>query len=217
MFDLLKDTIEYRQLGWNMATFSGLGTIGFTVWQMTALVHQYHNIKTGESVSVSWHTYFTADFMAFLVYGVYAGSITMTLNAFLGFGHLLVLWGLRVKNFSMLERLLLPTIVLFPIVMYFSRTHSIDLGFVEFSERQFVFLIFSCGTLIALGQQPWEMWKSKSCGDFSFNLLISYTASTGFWLVFAFVGTDDIVLRLLTSVGTVEMSLCCFLWHKFKT
>ncbi|MEL6804977.1 MAG: hypothetical protein AAFO91_14475, partial [Bacteroidota bacterium] len=216
VFDFLQSTIEYRQLGWNIATISALSTIAFTCWQMTALVDQYQTIKTGESVSVSWNTFFGADFMAFIIYGIYAASIAMTFNALLGFGHLLVLWGLlQVKTLTMREWLLLPSIVILPVLMYYSRTHMIDLWFVELTERQLLFLVFSLGTLIALGLQPWEMYRNKSRGDFSFNVLISYTASTGFWIGFAYFATDDLVLRFLVTVGGIEMIICCYLWYKY--
>lgn len=216
MFELLKYSIEYQNLGWNVATVSAFGTIGFTCWQLSTLWHQYRNIQTGEAVSIGWHTYFGADFMAFIVYGLYAASIAMTFNALLGFGHLLVLWGLRVKTFTVWEKLLLPSIVVFPLLMYCSRTYTIDLGFMELTERQLLFLVYSIGTLIALGLQPLEMYRKKSRGDVSFPLLLSYTASTGFWVMFAFFGANDPVLKFLTVTAGILLCTSLGLWFRYQ-
>lgn len=227
LYTALIHTIEYEKRGLNAATIGAVGTIAFTCIQLWALWDQFKNIKTGKSVSVTWHTYFTADFLAFLIYGSYAMSIAMTFNALLGFGHLLVLWGLlRVKQFSVRERLLLPIIVIFPVLMYFSRTYSIDFGEVnlwwtgtfqlKLTERELLFLLVSLGTIFALAQQPWEMYQNKSRGDVGYNLLASYTASTGFWICYAFFGANDPVLKFLTVSAGALLVLSMCLWYKYK-
>ena len=216
MLDWIEFTKEYENWGFNIATLSALGTFFFTTWQLLALFKQYRNLKTGVSVSVVWNTYFAANFFAFIFYAYDARSVAMGFNAMLGFGHLLVVWGLwKVMAFTWFQKAFLVTLVLQPLFMWLTPLDIVDLGLVEVTWRQVLFWFYSLGTIFAFYMMPYAMKQAGERGDLSFGLLVSYVFSTGFWWLFAvFAVADPVLIFLTTSAGAI-ICYTFYLWSKF--
>ncbi len=207
MLDILGGTYEWQNWGWNALTIGSLGTIVFTFVQGWGLWKQKQaiwNAESGESVSVSWFSYFTFFFIAFLFYGIHIASVAVIMNGLLAILHVPILVGLwRFKGFTRYEKIqLVPFAGMVP-----------AMALLPWKDE--LFLIFSFGTLYSLGTQPWELWKTKKTGVVEIRLVGVYFLATFFWVIYSFA-VGEWVLRITTPTSLILLGLTSVLWFKYR-
>src|SRR3989344_8841053 len=87
MEEVLRETLEIQNWGYNLLTLSFIATVFFTVLQAWGLWKQNRKIRrerSGTSVSVISFGYFGSYFFALLAYGVHLKSIAIVFNGLLG-------------------------------------------------------------------------------------------------------------------------------------
>lgn len=207
MIDIIRQSIEYQNWGWNALIISSVATIIFTVIEGWGLWKQRNSIseaESGESVSVSWHTYFTLMFVAFSIFGVHIKSIAIVFNGFLGLGHSLILLGLwRHKSFTQAEKWLGISFVAIPLAMLI------------LPWKNWVYLLMSFGSLFALAMQPWEIWKNKNAGVVDIRLIGTYFLATFFWVVYSFK-VGNWALKVITPSALLILGSASMLWFIYR-
>jgi len=200
-------TVEWQNWGLNALTIGSLGTIAFTFvewWGLWKQKQAIWNEKSGESVSVSWFSYGTFFFAAFLFYGVHIASVAVIINSLLAIIHIPILVGLwKFKGFSRHEKV--QFVLLAGMVP--------AMAFLPWKDE--LFLIISFGTLYSFGTQPWELWKTKKAGVVEIRLIGVYFLSTLFWVVYAFA-IGEWVLEIITPIVLIILGLTSVLWFKYR-
>lgn len=214
MIDILKNTIEYQNFGWNLLTFSAIATIIFTIALFrVGLLNQLktvlqEGIKTGsagKSVSVSWNTYFVFLYAVILLYGFHIKSLAVIFNGILlALGHLAVLLSLyRYKKIILYEKYLILLFVFLPLVMIMSPL------------KAWVYFFSQIGGVIMVIFQPIEIWKNRDIGNIDKRFIVAYLVNVSFWLIYAFA-IKDWAIGSVTAAYTVLYIITLGLCYRFK-
>ncbi len=209
MENLIRETIEYQNWGWNMATVSFFATLFFTLWQGLSLLQQnstIRNKRSGEALSVSFFAYSGSYFFAFLVYGLTKHSIAMTFNGLLGMPYIPILFALhRYKGFESADwfailffPLMVPTIIL-----------------LEESGRDLFVLCGLFFILIPLIGQTWGMYKTKNVGAVEPKFLKAFMASGIFWFAYGLSGGGWIFV-VFNPISFVVLGTALTLYHRYN-
>ncbi len=208
MYEFVRSTVEYQNWGWNAVVVGSFGAIIFTFIEGWGLWKQNQAIwrgKSGESVSVSWFSYFLFALAAFFFYGIHIHGIAAMFNGVaLTLVHIPILLGLwKYKGFAKWEK-----------VQFFCLALMVPaMAFLPWKNE--VFTIVSVGIIYSLATQPLELWKTKKTGAVEIKLLVVYTLSTAFWVIYAFA-INEWVLEILTSVNLFLLGLATLLWFKYR-
>ena len=204
--DLFKSTIEYRSWGANVATYSFLGTMLFSLLQGWALFAQNGTIRrkrSGESIAVIYFVYGFCYFAAFFVYGVAKMSIAMAVNGLLFVPYLPILTALeRWKGFSRADWLsLLAFSLMIP---------AIEL--LKGDMRDVFVLLGLFGCLVPGIFQFMELLRTKSPGAIDPRFIVAFMFSCIFWFIFGlmtgnwiFVAFNPVSFFLLGSTLVVYL------------
>lgn len=210
MENLILETIEYQNWGFNMATFSFFATLFFTVWQGISLFQQGATIRkkrSGESLSVIFFAYCGSYFFAFLIYGITKHSVAMTFNGLLGIPYIPILMGLhKYKGFTAsdwMSVLIFPLMI--PIVLI-----------LEESRRDLFILTGLFYILVPLVFQTWGMYKTKSVGAVEPKFLKAFMASGVFWFIYGLSGGGWIFV-VFNPISITVLGTALFLYHRYNT
>lgn len=200
--------MELTQFGWNAVTISFLGTALFTLVESWGLWHQNKAIwkqKSGQSVSITWFSFFTATVVVVFVYGITINSIALIFNGLLlTLFHLPVLVGLwKFKGFNKAEKLLGVGLLVALAVMLATPI------------KDWFFLIFSFGLIASSVMQPIEIWRNKDAGVLEIKLLVSYLVSMSFWLVYSYA-IRDWVLQIVAPLYLAVIVLTVAFWFRYR-
>jgi len=203
----LKETVEYRNWGLNLLTFSAIATFLFSVLQGWGIFKQLQLIRekrSGESVSVTLYSYWFFYFVSFSIYGAGAKSLAMLANSFLWLPCLLVLAGLiKYKQIKITEKIGFLFFCLMPILMFFA------------PNRDNLFTVYLFGILIFMGFQPFEIWQKKKSESVSPQFLITFFLTGVFWFFYA-LAINSWPLIIFNPLACAVICLTFVLWLKYK-
>ncbi|OHA10443.1 MAG: hypothetical protein A3H69_05415 [Candidatus Sungbacteria bacterium RIFCSPLOWO2_02_FULL_47_9] len=202
----VRTTVEYKGWGLNLLTVSFLATVFFNVLEAMSCMKQAGAIaaqKSRMSVSANMMAYFAVFHAVIGVYGVYANSLVAICSGGLTFFYLPILRAMKnIGGFTRAEKrtmfifsLLLPAVIFLP-------------WKTQISAVTFV------GASFAFSQLPWQIWKEKSRGVVQMKLVLVYTASTMFWLFYAYTG-GDMLFKTLTPVNLALCFATIVLWLEY--
>jgi len=200
--------VEIQQFGLNVVTIGFVGTVIFALVEAWGLWEQNKTIwasRAGESVSVTWLTYFFAASCAYVVYGISTREIAPAFSGFVaGVLHIPILVGLwKYKGFKRWEK------VLFSLFM-FSLASMMLMPF-----KDWFFLVFAFGTIISLVMQPIEIIQNRNSGQVEIRLLLAYLGSTFFWTVYAYAA-HDWVLEIVAPGQFVTLAVTAIIWFVYR-
>lgn len=199
--------MELQQLGLNAVTVGALGVIFFAFVQAWGLWQQKKTIwknQSGQSISVTWLSYFTCLDVVVFIYGWSINSIAMMVNGGLIFLYVLIMIGLwKFKGFSKLEKFLGICLLIVIVVTIF------------IPAKDWMFLIVSFGSILSLIMQPYEIWKNKNSGVVEIKLIIVYLISTTFWIIYGYT-INDWVLKIICPSYFVIFSITVCFWFIYR-
>ena len=201
--DLLKQSHEWQHWGLNVATFSSVSITVLALFEAWGLRNQIRTIwkeESGESVSVLLFSYRTGYYSLFLPFGIYAGSIVISLNSLLAIFCAVIVYGLsKYKSWTLYEKVIAGVAPLMPIAMILLPWK--DAMYVGFS-------------MVLLGTALWqvvELYRAKSPGALDIRLLSIYVFASFVWLVFAYV-VGNVGLMITTPIAFSTMLATALLW-----
>ena len=207
MRELLARTIEFQNWGMNVLTFSFLATLFFNAFQFWGFYKQNQTIwrnRSGLSVSLLLFSYYTAFFLAFLVYGLQNASIAIITGGISGFMCLPIFIGLyKFKDTQIWEKVVAFSLFLIiPIMAVTSRKDAL------------LSVLLGVAGLFLLHQLH-EIWATKKSGSVDPRMISVFVASTMFWTVYS-VSIGNLVLGIFNPFACVIYSTILFLWFKYR-
>ncbi|MFA6355344.1 MAG: hypothetical protein WCW65_02890 [Candidatus Paceibacterota bacterium] len=168
---------ELEGFGINFPTLIFSITLFFTILQVIALIKQNRKIvrnKSGDSVSFPFFSFYAFAGIALIFYGLYASSLALTLNGFLGFIMFLISINLlKFKKITTKEKLIgASSLIVVPMMIFLPQK---DL------------LLFISGLIIQffIFIQIIELWKSPDSGSVHPEQAIVSIFSGAFWLIYS--------------------------------
>lgn len=201
-------TLEYTHWGMNASTIGFVGTLIFTLVEGWGLYKQNGSIwnnDSGSSVSIAMFSYLTFFMFAFGIYGYFCKSITIIINGFvLGILHLPIICGLwKFKGFTHTEiYIFLISILMVPVMI-----------FLPWKDSCYI-LIGICASASGIFQ-AWEIYANRDAGVVDIRLILSYTASAIFWIIYA-TATDQVPLQLMVWLSLIILLTIIVLWYKYR-
>lgn len=200
--------VELQNFGWNLHTFSFLGTTLFALLGAWGLKDQIKGIwgkQSAEAVSAMWFIIFAGMFSSFLVYGVEEDRLALILQGITRVPLIaIVLIGVgKFQGFTRKERLALLAML-------------VAVGYQTVSEhKEIVFLGLSYLGIASSTLQPWKIWKAKTVGVVSIRLLVVYNFSVVFWTIYGVVFKDTPII-LMAVPYVIVYSTTIALWLRFR-
>lgn len=200
--------VEIQEFGLNAVTVGFLGTIIFTLVQAWGLRQQSVTIwkrRSGASVSVTYFAYSTAHFTTTMIYGVSQDSIALIFNGLLLAVMLVpIIFGLwKFKRWSLLEKGLVACFLTFPVIVAVA------------PAKDWLFLLFSFGTLASCATQPLEIWRNKDSGAVEIRFVLTFLASTIFWLIYGFAIGDWVLEIIIPGFVSIHVATLV-LWYRYR-
>jgi uncharacterized protein with PQ loop repeat len=203
----MADFTEITGFGMNMLTLSFGATMFFTVFQAIGFLKQNRKIikrRSGESVSISFYSFFGFSALAVTVFGLSKQSLALSINGLLGILSLIITINLlRFKKISKKERVIVMFSTLALPVMIFS------------PNKDIIFLILGLIIAVALTTQIAEIWRNKNSGSYHpFQIFVGIT-SCSFWLVYAII-TGIGVMQITNTLFVLLHFILLFFYFKFR-
>jgi uncharacterized protein with PQ loop repeat len=199
--------VELQNFGLNMLTITFLATLVFTVSQGVALIRQNKTIvknRSGESVNFIFFAYYGFSAIAVIIYGLGKNSLALTINGFLGFIALVIIFNLlRFKPIKLQEKIIgFSSAIVLPLIIFVP-------------QRDLLFLIFGSIVGVTVLVQILEIWKNQSSGSVHPDQIIVSVISAVFWLSYAII-LDIWPMEIINSLGLILWALLYFSYWKFK-
>ncbi|MCX6797698.1 MAG: hypothetical protein NTX66_00550 [Candidatus Falkowbacteria bacterium] len=208
LFEIIKSTIEYKNIGWNVITLSFLATIPLTMFQIRAAIKQNRIIwksKSSESWTLTLFAYLCFYFLSFIFYGLNLGSIAFFLSGLPGFFYIPIMIGVwKYKKRSSMDCLASVSLSLIIPLMAFSN-----------SKGLFMLIMFGVGAM-AMITQAYKMIRNDNYKDVEPEFLISFLVSSVFWLIYS-ISTTAWAIVISSSLSLLFLSVMLvlyFRWHK---
>lgn len=211
MFDIIKQTVEYQDWGFNGLSAGVVGVLVFWCFQTWGLYKQGNKIRDGvvksgkeSALSVHWIGYLAGFMLVNLPYGIHMKSALLVFSPAISFVFLArVLWNIySLYGFTrdeviglVLYSLMIPLMILLP-------------------WMDIMYLVFSLGTAVALTTQPWKMFKEKSADGIEIRMLLTYLAMIVFWCIYAFA-IESLALMILNPIVMIITVITILLWVKY--
>ncbi|MDP3974998.1 MAG: PQ-loop domain-containing transporter [Candidatus Jorgensenbacteria bacterium] len=210
MFDwiveTLRETVEWKEWGWNMSTFGAMGALATSSLQGMGLWKQGRRIwrdRAAPTISLALFWYSMWYFFAFLVYGIQGKSATMVLASSLAFIHLPIVIGVmrygRVSRYERWSLYVLPFMVPLMVVA----------GLQGFREE--LFFGYLLGIIGFLVPQVYRAWKSPSPKDLDPFFIVAFLLTSVFWFIYAFVA-DSWALKIFNPLAFIFWCIMLALW-----
>lgn len=199
--------VEIKGFGMNMLTLSFGATMFFTVFQAIGALKQNQKIiktRSGESVSVSFYSFFGFSALATTIFGLSEQSLALSINGLVGILSLIITINiLKFKKISKKERVVVMLSTLALPVMIFS------------PNKDIIFLILGLIIAVALTVQIAEIWRNKNSGSYDpFQVFVGIT-SCSFWLVYAII-TGIGVMQITNTLFVLLHFVLLFFYFKFR-
>jgi len=199
--------IEISNFGINTLTFVFIVTILLTLFQGRALIKQNIRIvrnESGDSVNFVFISYYTFTALAIIAYGIEVKSLALTINGFLGFLALIIIFNLlRFKKISLREKVFgFGSAIVLPLII-----------FVQVKEP--LILIFGLAFGVALLFQIIEIWQNRNSGSVDPNLIGVSLFSCFFWFVYALI-MGIWPMEVINFVGLLLWLILLISYLKFK-
>ncbi len=218
MFDILKQTIEWRSWGWNPVTLTFLLTILFTLIDGWGYKKQGETIwKNRSAESVSAITFFYEAFLcySYAIYAVFVGSMAILFNGLiLGYSIIPIFHGMfKFKRLRKGEKICCALFSLMIPAMFF------------LPWKGEMFFVFMLAGLTALVAQPLEIWRNKNAGDVDIRSMIVFTLGVFFWASYGFfVGRSSeahsaevgLILGIVNSIAFLLYGSIVLLWFAYR-
>lgn len=181
-------SVEYRNWGWNLLTFTTIATFFFAVLQASMTFRQGLRIRTlrnGISVSVAFFGFRLWTFASILIYGWYASSLAILANGF--------------------AQTTAQAYVMLQLIRYKKDASAMDWRIAKWCALLLPFMIISGGSplliavimltsLFPLVQQNYELFKSPTRGALSGSLIAALNAASFFWTMYGLLIWDFAVI-----------------------
>jgi uncharacterized protein with PQ loop repeat len=170
--------IEFVDFGFNPGTIGFIGAITLAILGGVGQYHQLMKIRkgeTGKGVSTLWTLSFAAMFSGIMLYSIEKRSLGLLFTCLVRVSlYAPILWSLWKYNhgFSRLERFLG--------IAYFGALIITAMQ----SHRFEMFIVFNWVGIATTLTQPLKWFREKAVGVFSVRMLVMYTLSVVFWLVY---------------------------------
>jgi len=200
--------IEIQQFGWNLITLTFgiiLITTAVGVWGMTKQTWTIWSRRSGRSVSVILFSYATVYMSAGIIYGFQIGSLALVCDlpwVILTVVALAGLWWY--KGFRWYEYVL-ATLFCGAVVAMFMLPY-----------REWFYLAFCIGNVVALATQPWEMAREGTRGSVDRRFLWALLFTCAVWVVYGFAIGDLIVPLSNVAYGLIVI-VTIILWDRLPT
>ena len=198
---------EISDFGLNALTFVFIVTLILTTSQGHALIKQNKEIinqEAGDSVNFVFYCYYAFTSLAIIIYGLGQHSLALTVNGFLGFIALAIIYNLlRFKKISLKEK-----------IIGFSFSVSIPLiAFV--SQKDWLVLFFGLAFGFVILKQIITIWNKKKTGAFHPEQIFTSIASAFFWSIYALI-MGIWPLEVINFLGLLLWLILLFTYLKFK-
>lgn len=207
ILDFLRSTVEWKNWGMNILTFSSIGAIIITMFQAWSFIKQSRTIwnkRSGDSVSMMMFGYALFHLMAFTVYGFAERGITIIINGLLFLCVIPIVIGLfKFKRITRAERHCVTAFGMLPAVMFFIPYKQI-----------FLLCLLTC-LLVAFAFPAYEIWRNKDAGVVEVRVTIASMTANMFWGVYAFM-VGDVPLMIFNPLSFMLMVSTLLLWIKYK-
>ncbi|MHB8903867.1 MAG: SemiSWEET family transporter [Patescibacteria group bacterium] len=199
--------VEIQNFGFNMLTITFLATLVFTVSQGVALIRQNKTIvknRSGKSVNFIFFSYYGFSALAVIIYGLDRNSLALTINGFLGFIALAIIFNLlRFKPIKLKEKIVgFSSAIVLPLIIFVP-------------QRDLLFLIFGSIIGVTVIAQIMEIWKNQSSGSVHPDQIIVSVISALFWLGYAII-LNIWPMEIVNSIGLILWALLYFSYWKFR-
>jgi hypothetical protein len=200
--------MELQNIGLNAITIALIGTFFFTCIQFWGLQRQSKSIfknKSGASVSITFFYYGLCVFATTLLYGISKSSIALIWNGLLlTIAHIPIAVGLwKYKAFNKAEKVLVVVLALTIIADIF------------LPYKDWIYLAVLSFQVLAVAQQPIEMWWKKSAGVTEVRAFATHFVSALFWTIYAYA-TNDWILKLITPVILFLLGMNILFWWIYR-
>ena len=157
-----------------------------------------------ESVSLKMYIYLFFLFLSFLVYGLEIKSLLLIFNGMLFLSCIVVIYEIvKIRRLNSADRCFLLLCFMAIVMM------------ICFSFKDIFFLIFATGGVLVLFLQIYELYKEKTTGVVEIKLLIIYFITTLFFIYYAYVIKDRVVIYLGISTLIVLFLILCFWFYYY--
>lgn len=200
--------VELKHFGWNALTLSFLATTFFALlggWSLVKQLRAVHRERSGQSLSVVWLAFFAASMAAGLPYGLEKQSLAMILHFALRMPQMVCLLIVlrRHRPFTGPENLLFLGLAL-------------GLAWMSVSDNRAPFFAFFTGAgVVGLMAQPREIWRQKSVGVVTIDILLVGLVAALFWLVYA-LAISDPTLFAITSLYVLVYIITLWLYFRYR-
>lgn len=202
--------IELENFGWNLLTVSFSATIFFVLLGCWGLWQQNKYIwikRSGKSLSTTWFICSLYLFISSFIYGLSINSLALIIVGVMrGLFHVPILAGLwRFKGFTRKQWLTLLILAVVAVVMIISPKDM----------KGVFYMLFSAGVLIPTSMQPIKIWKNKNPGVVSIELLIIYSMSSMFWVIYASI-IGKLPIIMFSTANSMIFASTITLWFKYR-
>lgn len=208
ILEILRGTVEWREWGWNVQTFVACGAGFFSILQGVGVWKQGRRIwrdRGAPTISMPLFTYSMYYFFSFLLYGLEAKSITMTLGGPIGLLHIPLVAGvMRFERTSDKEKLFLVLAPLMVVLMH----AAILWGF-----HETLLMVYLFGVLGFMVPQASRAWKSPAPKDLDPTFILTFMVAAVFWTAFAFV-VQSWSLQVFNPLAFVMWAFMFTMWWK---
>lgn len=207
MLEILKNTVEYKEFGFNTLTVAAIMTILFSFLQAYGIYKQGKEIwqkKSGEAIASVFFFYNFFYFFIFLIFGLMENKLAVIINGSLCFFYIPVLLGLKkYKKFSSLDRLMIILMLIASSSIFF------------YPRKDQLLFAFSLISLIVIIKQFREFIKERQLGAFSKKYLQMFFVTGIFWCIY-FAAIGQWLLEITCVIGTILYALILILQRRWE-
>ncbi len=198
--------LELQNIGWNLLSLSLVATISFSMTGAWGIAKQAKNIlatRSGASVNTKWNIVFAIMYATWFVYGAETHSMAIMVQSIMRVPFIAIVL-VRLWQFKGYTRSEISMVVLFTSAfLVVSTTVYIDTAFT----------IVSYLGAAAASLQPLEIWKKRSVGVVSIEMMWIYLASVMFWLFYGLVAHDMRVFGMSIPYITIYSTTIGLYYH----
>jgi len=207
ILEIINNTVEFKNFGFNAVTTSFIATLVITMLQIIAAIKQKRKIKLNQyknNWTLTLFAYLSFYFLAFIFYGISRNSIALFLSGIPGFFYIPILIHIWLyKENSKLDRIC-------SILLFFM------IPFIAISQYKglVILFIFSLGAASML-MQTYKMIKAKDYKDVEPAFLFSFFISSLFWFIYS-TAINDRVVQVSSGLSLVFLGFLVNIYYQWK-
>lgn len=207
LFEIINNTVEFQNFGFNAITISFIATLAITILQIIAAIKQNKRIRinrSGENWTLTLFAYLSFYFLSFIFYGISRNSLALFLSGIPGFFYIPILVNIWIyKENSKFDRI--SSILLFFTVPFIAISQYKGMAIL------FVFGLGATSMLI----QTYKMIKEKDYKDVEPMFLVSFFVSSLFWFIYS-TAINDRVVQISSGLSLIFLVLLLSLYYQWK-